>query len=184
MLEGMVEPAALEPVYALLIDGTTVSIREVLPGDLEAVRDMHRGMSPENLYLRFFGISPRAADEVAARLCREPGHDHAALGAWLAGNGCVPVFNLMEDAATAEIARSQVWQWMRSPKGVLEDGRKVTAELVRQIVAEELPRVRELLGEDAWQAGKYEAGARLFERITLAEAYPEFLTVPAYDSID
>jgi malate synthase len=106
------------------------------------------------------------------------------LGAWLAGNGCVPVFNLMEDAATAEIARSQVWQWMRSPKGVLEDGRKVTAELVRQIVAEELPRVRELLGEDAWQAGKYEAGARLFERITLAEAYPEFLTVPAYDSID
>ena len=51
------------------------------------------------------------------------------LGAWLAGNGCVPIYNLMEDAATAEISRSQIWQWIRSPKGVLEDGRKVTAEL-------------------------------------------------------
>ena len=53
------------------------------------------------------------------------------LGAWLAGNGCVPIHNLMEDAATAEISRSQVWQWIRSPKGVLDDGRKVTAELVQ-----------------------------------------------------
>ena len=56
------------------------------------------------------------------------------LGAWLAGNGCVPIHNLMEDAATAEISRSQVWQWIRSPKGVLEDGRKVTAEMVRTLV--------------------------------------------------
>jgi len=103
------------------------------------------------------------------------------LGAWLAGNGCVPVFNLMEDAATAEISRSQLWQWMRSPKGVLEDGRKVTAELFRAMLAEELPRVRELLGEAAWLAGKYEEGARLFERITTSDDYPEFLTLPAYD---
>jgi len=64
------------------------------------------------------------------------------LGAWLAGNGCVPVFNLMEDAATAEISRSQIWQWIRSPKGVLDDGRKVTKPLVRQLLAEELLRVR------------------------------------------
>src|SRR5258706_323199 len=59
------------------------------------------------------------------------------LGAWLAGNGCVPVFNLMEDAATAEISRSQIWQWIRSPKGVLEDGRKVTVELFRALLEEE-----------------------------------------------
>src|SRR4051812_44892425 len=105
------------------------------------------------------------------------------LGAWLAGNGCVPVFNLMEDAATAEISRSQIWQWIRSPKGVLDDGRKVTAELVRQLIGEELPKVRAYLGEAAYGAGKYEQGAKLFERLTLGE-YVEFLTLPAYDLID
>src|SRR5205085_6362456 len=62
------------------------------------------------------------------------------LGAWLAGNGCVPVYNLMEDAATAEISRSQIWQWMRSSKGVLADGRKVTVELFRSLLAEELAK--------------------------------------------
>jgi malate synthase len=105
------------------------------------------------------------------------------LGAWLAGNGCVPVFNLMEDAATAEISRSQIWQWIRSPKGVLDDGRKVTAELFKQLLAEELPKVRAYLGEAAYAAGKYEQGAKLFEKITLGE-YVEFLTLPAYDLID
>jgi malate synthase len=64
------------------------------------------------------------------------------LGAWLAGNGCVPIHNLMEDAATAEISRSQVWQWIRSPKGVLDDGRKVTADLVRRLVPRSSPRSR------------------------------------------
>ncbi|HEX7249368.1 MAG TPA: malate synthase A, partial [Burkholderiales bacterium] len=105
------------------------------------------------------------------------------LGAWLAGNGCVPVFNLMEDAATAEISRSQIWQWIRSPKGVLDDGRKVTAELFKQLLKEELPKVRSYLGEAAYAAGKYEEGAKLFEKITLGE-YVEFLTLPAYDLID
>jgi len=105
------------------------------------------------------------------------------LGAWLAGNGCVPVFNLMEDAATAEISRSQIWQWIRSPKGVLDDGRKVTVELFRQLLKEELPKVRSTLGEEAWQAGKYEEGARLFETITAGD-YVEFLTLPAYRLID
>ncbi|MEG2902625.1 MAG: malate synthase A, partial [Massilia sp.] len=64
------------------------------------------------------------------------------LGAWLAGNGCVPIHNLMEDAATAEISRSQVWQWIRSAKGVLEDGRKVTADMVRAMIPEELEKVK------------------------------------------
>ena len=105
------------------------------------------------------------------------------LGAWLAGNGCVPVFNLMEDAATAEISRSQIWQWIRSRKGVLEDGRKVSVELVRKLLAEELPKVRGTLGEAAWQRGNYEQAARLFERITTGE-YVEFLTLPAYDLVD
>jgi malate synthase len=106
------------------------------------------------------------------------------LGAWLAGNGCVPVFNLMEDAATAEISRSQIWQWIRSPKGVLDDGRKVTKELFRGLLVEELPKVKTHLGEAAWKAGKYEQGAELFARITTDDNYVEFLTLPAYDLID
>jgi malate synthase len=103
------------------------------------------------------------------------------IGAWLAGNGCVPVFNLMEDAATAEISRSQIWQWIRSPKGVLADGRKVTRELVRQLLPEELARVRALLGEQAWKAGRYEVAASLFDRLTTGDEYIEFLTLPGYD---
>ena len=103
------------------------------------------------------------------------------IGAWLAGNGCVPVYNLMEDAATAEISRSQIWQWIRSPKGVLADGRKITRDLVRKLLPEELAKVRSLLGEAAWNAGRYEEAARLFERLTTAEDYVEFLTVPGYE---
>src|SRR5438552_5291085 len=106
------------------------------------------------------------------------------LGAWLAGNGCGPVFNLMEDASTAEISRSQIWQWIRSPKGVLDDGRKVTAELFKRLLAEELPKVHAYLGEEAWNAGKYEEGAKLFDRITTDDRYVEFLTLPAYDYVD
>ena len=105
------------------------------------------------------------------------------LGAWLAGNGCVPVFNLMEDAATAEISRSQIWQWIRSPKGVLDDGRKVTAVLFKQLLAEELPKVKAYLGEAAYNAGRYEEGAKLFEKLITGD-YVEFLTLPAYALID
>ena len=102
------------------------------------------------------------------------------IGAWFAGNGCVPVHNLMEDVATAEISRSQIWQWIRSPKGVLEDGRKVTRELIRKLLPEELAKVRTLLGETGWAAGRYEDAARLFEQITLSDDYVEFLTLPGY----
>jgi len=106
------------------------------------------------------------------------------LGAWLAGNGCVPVFNLMEDAATAEISRSQIWQWIRSDKGKLEDGRRVTKALFRHLLAEELPKVRQYVGEEAWAAGNYSESAALFEKITSDDNYVEFLTLPAYERID
>jgi malate synthase len=101
------------------------------------------------------------------------------LGSWLAGNGCVPVYNLMEDAATAEISRSQIWQWIRSPKGVLDDGRKVTVELFRQLLAEELAKVK-----SAGAEGRLDEAAKLFERITTDDQYVEFLTLPAYGLID
>jgi len=79
----MTDPAFMEPAFALLADGTAIQIPEVCPRDLDAVRRLHRGMSPENLYLRFFGFSSRIADEMSVRLCRETSADHAVLGAWL-----------------------------------------------------------------------------------------------------
>jgi len=102
------------------------------------------------------------------------------LGAWLAGNGCVPIHNLMEDAATAEISRSQVWQWIRSPKGVLEDGRKVTAEMVRALIPEELAKVKEVVGGDT---KTYDRAAEIFEQMSTSESFAEFLTLPLYEEI-
>jgi malate synthase len=101
------------------------------------------------------------------------------LGAWLAGNGCVPIHNLMEDAATAEISRSQVWQWIRSTKGVLEDGRKVTADMVRAMIPEELVKVKEIAGNGA----SYDRAAEIFEQMSTAEEFAEFLTLPLYEEI-
>ena len=105
------------------------------------------------------------------------------IGSWLGGNGCVPIFNLMEDAATAEISRSQIWQWIRSPKGKLDDGRKITREMVSAMVPEELIKVRAYLGEAGWNAGKYEQAAKMFEDLSLADEFVEFLTLPAYELI-
>jgi len=100
------------------------------------------------------------------------------LGAWLAGNGCVPIHNLMEDAATAEISRSQVWQWIRSPKGVLDDGRKVTAELVKQLVPEELAKIKA-----GGFTGKFDRAATIFTEMSTQDAFAEFLTLPLYEEI-
>ena len=104
------------------------------------------------------------------------------LGSWLAGNGCVPIFNLMEDAATAEISRSQVWQWIRSPKGVLDDGRKVTADMVRQMIPEEMVKIKALVGEAAFNATYLEA-AKVFEQMSTAVEFVEFLTLPLYEKL-
>ena len=100
------------------------------------------------------------------------------LGAWLAGNGCVPIHNLMEDAATAEISRSQVWQWIRSPKGVLDDGRKVTAEMVKAMVPEELAKIKA-----GGFIGKFDRAAEIFTQMSTQEAFAEFLTLPLYEEI-
>ncbi len=100
------------------------------------------------------------------------------LGAWLAGNGCVPIHNLMEDAATAEISRSQVWQWIRSPKGVLDDGRKVTAEMVKGFIKEELVKV-----SNSGAVGHWNRAAEIFDQMSTGEEFEEFLTLPLYEEI-
>ena len=106
------------------------------------------------------------------------------LGSWLVGYGCVPIFNLMEDAATAEISRSQVWQWLRSPKGKLEDGRKIDVAMVKHFIAEELQKIRNALGEADWGKGRYTEASVMFQDLCLSETFVEFLTLPAYEKIN
>jgi len=103
------------------------------------------------------------------------------LEAWLRGSGAVPIFNLMEDAATAEISRAQVWQWIRSPKGELDDGRKVTANLFREILAEELQKIRTSVGEERFAKRRYSEAAKLFSDLTTSDPYVDFLTLPGYE---
>ena len=106
------------------------------------------------------------------------------MAAWLCGNGCVPINNLMEDAATAEISRAQIWQWIHHPRGVLEDGRKITAELFRAELAAEQQRLSQWLGESAYAAGRYEQAAALLDGITTASEFATFLTLAAYRELD
>ncbi len=105
------------------------------------------------------------------------------LESWLRGIGCVPLYNLMEDAATAEISRAQVWQWIHHPNGKLSDGRKVTAELFRTVLAEEMQKIRKDGGEAKYQAGQYQQAAELLDKLITSSEFTEFLTLPAYQRI-
>src|SRR5204862_3777686 len=105
------------------------------------------------------------------------------LEAWLRGSGAVPIFNLMEDAATAEISRAQVWQWIRHPHGRLSDGRKVTKELFRSVLNEELEKIKTQIGEKRFDHGTFDVARELFDKITTDEAFVEFLTLPGYEKL-
>ncbi len=105
------------------------------------------------------------------------------LEAWLGGNGCVPIYNLMEDAATAEISRTQVWQWIRHGAR-LSDGRVVDAALVQRTIPQQLEKIRGLVGSARFDSGNFDRAARLFEEISVSENFAEFLTVPAYELLE
>lgn len=102
--------------------------------------------------------------------------------AWLRGLGAVAIFNLMEDAATAEISRSQIWQWINAGV-VLDNGELVTAELARRVAAEELSNIRGELGEEAFAAGHWQQAHDLLLTVALDEDYADFLTLPAYEQL-
>ncbi|MFJ3553936.1 malate synthase A [Streptomyces sp. NPDC090114] len=102
--------------------------------------------------------------------------------AWLNGMGAVAIFNLMEDAATAEISRSQIWQWINA-EVVLDNGEQVTAELARKIAAEELASIRSEAGEEAFAAGNWQRAHDLLLKVALDEDYADFLTLPAYEQL-
>jgi malate synthase len=105
------------------------------------------------------------------------------LAAWLGGRGAVPINNLMEDAATAEIARAQLWQWIRYPDGRLEDGRDITAELFRQVLRDELDAAATETTDDRHRVHLHSAAKLLAEVVEDAQFVP-FITLPAYDLLD
>jgi len=106
------------------------------------------------------------------------------LEAWLRGSGAVAIYNLMEDAATAEISRAQVWQWIHHPTAALNDGRKITIELYRQFLPEELEKIKALYGPEAYAASQIEKAKALFDRLVTGDSFSEFLTLSAYDELD
>ncbi|MEK7257760.1 MAG: malate synthase A [Bacteroidota bacterium] len=105
------------------------------------------------------------------------------LESWLRGNGCVALYNLMEDAATAEISRTQVWQWLHAGSK-LADGRQVTSQLYEAILSEEVGKIWRMVGEKAYEEGRFREAIYLFDKLVRSEDFVEFLTVPAYQRIN
>ncbi|MBT2528721.1 malate synthase A [Streptomyces sp. ISL-99] len=135
----------------------------VAPGDLIAIDSLDARPTYEGL---------RNAVQVGTRY----------IEAWLRGLGAVAIFNLMEDAATAEISRSQIWQWINAGV-VFENGEKATPELARKVAAEELAAIRAEIGEEAFAAGKWQQAHDLLLHVSLDADYADFLTLPAYDQL-
>jgi malate synthase len=104
------------------------------------------------------------------------------LEAWLGGQGAVPIYNLMEDAATAEISRTQIWQWLHHG-ALLDDGRKVTRALVQQAIDEEFGRVREEVGAARFDKGHFDKARAIFEQVATSDELADFLTLPAYETL-
>ncbi len=103
---------------------------------------------------------------------------------WLQGTGAKAIFNLMEDTATAEISRAQVWQWIQSARSVLLDGRDISTGLVREMIPEECDKIRQLVGKEQFEAGRFDLAARLFDELVTEDEFTDFLTLKAYDYID
>lgn len=170
----------------------------IILSELEHCLSKHR-RSPSNrllkanqLYVTREDVNVTASDLLNVRGCKgvitEQGlRSNIDVGltymeAWLRGNGCVPIHNLMEDAATAEISRSQVWQWVRH-RAQTSNGKVITADWVIQILDEEVNRIRRTLGEDKYRKGKWEQAKKFLAGTIIGKDYADFLTTLCYDSI-
>jgi malate synthase len=105
------------------------------------------------------------------------------IASWLRGTGAAAIYNLMEDAATAEISRSQIWQWMHSGSSTVE-GDRITPEYVNKIADEETDRLRAELGHEVYDGARFEEARKLFTDVALADDFPDFLTIPAYEFLE
>jgi malate synthase len=103
---------------------------------------------------------------------------------WLRGTGAVAIYNLMEDTATAEISRAQIWQWVNHPTAALADGRKITRDLVHNMIPEEIVKIRAVVGDNMYYRGKFDVAADIFECFATCKEFEEFLTLPAYSKLE
>jgi malate synthase len=173
-------------------DGSWVAHPDLVPTAREVFEQGLRGR-PNQLGHQRDDVSVTAAelldlaatpgDITAAGLRTDVSVGFQYISFWLGGRGAAAINSLMEDAATAEISRSQIWQWVRHG-AKLDDGRTVTPELVRQVMDEETAKIREAVGEETWRAGRPAETLEIFDRVSLAEELIEFLTLPAYEYLD
>lgn len=171
-------------------DGTWVAH----PGLIQIAKDVFDRLMPEanQINKKRDDVNVTAKDllEVPKGEITEQGLRHNInvaiqyLEAWLNGNGCVPIYNLMEDAATAEISRAQIWQLIHHDSGKLSDGRKVTPEMYHAFAKEELEKIKNMVGEDKFNKGKYLQARELMDYLTEEKEFPEFLTLKAYHQLN
>ena len=170
-------------------DGTWVAHPDLVPVAMEVFNRLMPG--PNQLGVLRAEVNVTAKDLLEVH---EGGRSEAGLRenirvgvqyieAWLRGRGAVPLYNLMEDAATAEISRAQVWQWLHL-KAKLDDGRVVTPDLFRATLADEMDKVGAALGDAAYRGGRFPEAIHLFAEMSLSPTFEEFLTLPAYRLID
>ena len=174
-------------------DGTWVAHPDLVPV-ATAVFDEVLGSKPNQVDRQRDDVNVTAQDLLNFRISRgkitEAGLRNNInvaiqyLESWLRGTGAVGIYNLMEDAATAEISRSQVWQWVRHGARIDGSGAQITPSLVRLLITEELEEIRRMVGEATFTAGRYREAAALFEQMALGENFAEFLTIPAYEYLD
>jgi len=162
-------PVALEVFDARLGDN---------PNQLDRLRDDVHVTAAQLLDAK---ATPGAVTEAGVRNNVSVGIQY--LESWLRGAGAVAIFNLMEDAATAEISRSQIWQWVHNGVSTAE-GTAITPDWVRQVEDEGLAKVRAVVGDERYDAGRYTDARELFEQVAIADDFVEFLTLPAYERLD
>ncbi len=174
-------------------DGTWVAHPDLVPVALKPFNAI-LGSAPHQKHRLRGDVNVQASDllnfEIPNSSITEAGlRNNISVGlqyieSWLRGIGAVGIFNLMEDAATAEISRSQVWQWLHHDNATLADGRKITTALYRTLRDEELKKIEEVIGTVAFTSGKFKYATELFDKLVFAEHYVEFLTVGAYRLLD
>lgn len=143
------------------------------PNQLQVSRDVDAPITAEDLLAPCEGQATEAGMRANIRIAVQ------YIEAWISGNGCVPIYGLMEDAATAEISRASIWQWIKHGTH-LDNGQLVTADLFRTLLKEELSVVREELGAERFDGGRFDEAATIFERLTCADQLTDFLTLPGY----
>ena len=173
-------------------DGTWVAHPDLVPTATEAF-DRVLGDRPNQLERQRPDVKPSSEALIEVRvpggtvtedgLRLNVGVGIQYIESWLRGVGAAAINNLMEDVATAEISRSQVWQWIRHSSR-LSEGPPVSADLVREIADEELTKIRERLGEESWAKGRFTEARQVFEEVALSESFPAFLTLAAQRFID